>query len=169
MFSLLVLIGCTTPKYSSLTNPNVDFEKYTTFYCINCLDAIDTKIPRYDNVPNREALRAAIQNEMEKRGHLQQEESPDLLVLLEIHVEDYVDTTANTIPSYRHWKGREVVAYNYRTGTVKISLVDRVESTLIWQGSANGILDKEPQKSVQRIDKAVEKIFNGYPIQISNN
>jgi len=170
LFSLLLLLmGCTVSKYSSLVNPNIDLNQYRTFFCLNCIETADSKIPLYDNIDNRKALRAAIQNEMEKIGYVQQEENPDLIVLLEFYVQDFVDTTGRNTTSYRYWQGREVIAYNYKMGTVKVSLVDRVESTLVWQGSANGILDKEPKRSNQRIDKAIKMIFKEYPIQAVNN
>jgi hypothetical protein len=51
-------------------------------------------------------------------------------------------------------------------GTLVISLADQARGRIVWQGSVTQKLDIEHKKeSIERVDKAIEKLFKEYPPQ----
>jgi len=158
-----LLCGCSGAKYSTVTNPNVDFTHYMSFYCADSLEDISTKMPRYDNRENRILIKEAIIKEMENRNYIYQENGSDLLVEFIILIEIKIDTVGQRTTDYRYWRGFETVAYNYKVGTLLINLIDKEEGILVWQGSAESVLEKEPKNEEKRLTKFVRKIFEKYP------
>ena len=162
-FSLLLLCGCLSPRYSSLINPTADFSVYKTFYCSDCLETMDRTRPRYDNEHNRRLIRDAIQKELEDRGYIFQEYDTDMLVEFDFIIQDHIDTVAQRTTSYRYWRGFETDTYNYKVGTLIINIIDNYQDVVVWQGTAESFLDLEPEKVEENIPKVVKKILQNYP------
>ena len=66
--SLFTLAGCSNPKYTASVSLLADFARYETFYCAECLEGIDHRMPRYDNEEIRRLIRDALISEMESRN-----------------------------------------------------------------------------------------------------
>jgi hypothetical protein len=124
---------------------------------------MDPKRPRYDNEENRRIIRDAIQKEMEDRGYIFLEEEPDILIEFDFIIEDHIDTVAQRTTSYRYWRGFEMDAYNYKVGTLIINMIDNDKGQVVWQGSAESILDLEPTIVKKKVSKVVKGIFSNYP------
>lgn len=163
---IFVLSGCLSPKYSALINPGVDFSKFRTFYCSDCLETMDTKRPRYDNEENRRIIRDAIQQELEDRRYIFLEENPDLLIEFDFIIEDHIDTVVQRTTNYRYWRGFETDTYNYKVGTLIINMIDTEKSQVVWQGRAESFLDLEPSSVKKNVVKVVKRIFRNYPYKM---
>jgi len=50
-----------------------------------------------------------------------------------------------------------------RKGTLAVEVIDRERHRLIWTGSAKVTLDEKRSKALDQLDKALIKVFNGYP------
>ena len=124
---------------------------------------MDHTRPRYDNEENRRLIRDAIQYELESRGYIFLEEDPDIVLEFDLIIEAHVDTVTQRTTSYRYWRGFEVHAYNYKVGTLVINMIDYDQGQVVWQGSAERLLDIEPDRAEEEINKVVNRIFRKYP------
>ncbi len=161
----IILSGCVNAKFSSLQNPQFDFSKISTFYFAQCTDEVISNMPRYDNKKNRELMRTAINKEFINRGYIFQEDFPDVLVEFVILIENKIDTVAQRTTNYRYWSGFETDVYNYKKGTIFVNMVNTENNILIWQGSAESVIDKEPKSVEKNIVKFIERIFRDFPIK----
>jgi len=53
--------------------------------------------------------------------------------------------------------------YYNKVGTLVVELADTKSKQLIWRGSVSDTLSDKPNKNVGTLDKAVTKLFKGYP------
>jgi hypothetical protein len=51
-----------------------------------------------------------------------------------------------------------------RKGTLAFEIIDRQRHQLIWTGSTRVKLDEKQSKALDQLDKALIKVFNGYPL-----
>jgi hypothetical protein len=163
IFLVLIISGCAGTKYSSNKDPNAVFSKIQTFYCAECLEEVISIQPRYDNEKNRTIIREAITSEMEKRGYTYSEENPDVLIEYLISVENKVDTVVQRTTNYRYWRGFETDAYNYKKGTIFVNMINPEDGLIMWQGSAESVLDRNPKNVEKKINLFIEKIFEQFP------
>ncbi|MCH7512806.1 MAG: DUF4136 domain-containing protein [Bacteroidetes bacterium] len=161
--SLFTLAGCSNPKYTASVSPLADFARYETFYCADCLEGIDHRMPRYDNEEIRRLIRDALISEMESRNYEMQETYPDLLVELVIVIKNKIDTVAQRTTDYRYWQGFQTDFYNYKVGSIFINIIERKKGEIVWQGRADSVLEQYPKNLKNRIEQIVEKIFKKYP------
>jgi hypothetical protein len=162
---LLFLSGCVNANFTTLRNQQYDFSTVTTFYCAECADEIVSSMPRYDNKKNRELIRSAINSELVKKGYVFEEDTPDVLVEFVILIENKIDTVSQRTTNYRHWQGFETDVYNYKKGTIFVNVVNTENNTLIWQGRAESVLDKDPKNVEKNISKFVQRILRDFPIK----
>lgn len=163
---VIVLNGCLSTRYSSRVNPTADFSKYKTFYCLECLETMDLMRPRYDNQENRELIRNAIQHELENRGYIYQEDSPDLLLEFDFIIQEHIDTVVQRTTNYRYWRGFEADTYNYKVGTLIINMIDNKQGIVVWQGSSESFLDLYPEDVKKKVPVVVKRIFKNYPYKV---
>lgn len=52
---------------------------------------------------------------------------------------------------------------NYRVGTLVVDLYNAQNKSLIWRGTSNDTLSDKPEKNEQKLDKAVDKLFDHFP------
>lgn len=161
--SILLLTGCAGARYHHLQDPNFDFTTITTFSCSECASEVITRMPQYDNVKNRTLIRESIIEEMQNLGYTYTDEQGDVFVEYVISVESKVDTVAKRSTDYRYWTGLETYPYNYRKGTIFVNVVDASNNTLVWQGTAHSVLDKNPRNVEKNISNFVKRIFLDFP------
>ena len=53
----------------------------------------------------------------------------------------------------------------YQEGTATIELVDAQRNELVWQGTTTSVLPKVRTKATKQIEKAVETVFEQFPVQ----
>jgi len=104
------LYGCTTSTISSDYVKGTDFNQYKSFAFLPTPARDSLEFHKYNNEILMENLKQTVQSELERRGYVQNNENPDLLVLLRTMFEDKVDTvrTPATVVPYS-WYG----SYNY--------------------------------------------------------
>jgi hypothetical protein len=52
---------------------------------------------------------------------------------------------------------------NYTVGTLVVDMFDTSTKKLIWRGSASDVLADKPEKNINKLNKAVEKMFEHFP------
>ena len=175
--SLLFLFIATSVACSPVRVVSTDAKKtvdYTAYQTFNFLDVSlkneTSPVPEIDH-RGIQLLKAAISKEMQSLGY-HQSENPDLWVNIGIMVEEKVQTRQTDIreaPVYigqrrYHWESEEVVVDKYEQGTVSIDIIDTRKMERIWEGVAAGTLSSDGAKLENRINKAMQMLFDKYPM-----
>ena len=176
--ALLLLVslvaGCATgPRITTDADPSADFARYRSFAFYEPL-AVETK--GYAT-PSSQRMKAATRRQLESRGYVYDESSPDLLVNINAYINErqdiintpqlqqrvYYNYRYNSYVSTAYWVNRSDV-YNYSEGTLNIDLVDAAAKQLVWEGIAVGrMANTRPSQRDARIDSTIDEIFAQYP------
>jgi len=172
--SVLLLAACATgPRITSDVDPSANFSQYRTFAFYSPLAIEGQGYATLTSGRTKDAAR----RQLESRGYVYDEKSPDLWVNLNAYMQEKTDVV--TIPevdydyyySYRarryvsvpYWRDRTDV-YKYTEGTLNVDLVDAKQNRLVWTGVAVGRVGRaKPEERGARIDAAVADIFLRYP------
>ena len=122
-------------------------------------------------------IKDAARRQMEARGYVYDEKSPDLWVNLNAYMQEKTDVYSTPevdydyYYSYRarryvavpYWRDRTDV-YKYTEGTLNVDLVDAKQNRLVWTGVAVGRVGRtKPEERGAKIDAAIADIFMRYP------
>ncbi|QCR22881.1 DUF4136 domain-containing protein [Pontibacter sp. SGAir0037] len=122
--------------------------------------------------PQLEYLKQEISRQLAARGLAENATEPDLRINIGVVVAEEVQTRETNLisdpPTYigqrRYtWRSREVEVGRYREGTLSLHLVDREREALVWQGTAEAVVPKDPEDIQARISKGVEKLMSRIP------
>lgn len=120
------------------------------------------------NEQNVEYMKTAITKELESRG-LQKAPNPDLAINIGLVVEEEVQTRETDIRDMRymgqrnyHWEVEEVPVGVYKMGTVSVEMVDTRENKVIWREQEKNVINKNPSKVRNKIDKGVARMFKKF-------
>lgn len=171
---MVMLTACSSVRvFDTDTDPNVNGNVYKTFN-FHELQASGDTISR-DFASRTEILKAAIRNEMTKRGYQYSATRPDLLVNIGVMVKEEVQTRQTNWqtdgrPMYMGqrnytWKSEEIEVGRYREGTLTLHVVEAAGNRMIWKGSATGVIPKRKEKGPEAVAEAVGKLFEAYPFQ----
>ena len=181
--ALLLLAGCvSSPVIRSDFDPGADFSRYRTW---GYYEPLAMEKEGYATITSQR-IRSAVRREMEQRGYVYDQVSPDLRVNMQTSIEDRVNVHPGFYDpfygggfgyyGYRPWGwygggymyGQPYV-YTYREGTVVIDVVDAAQDRLVWTGSASASLrgNKTPQERAADTDYAVQQIFTQYPYGVA--
>jgi hypothetical protein len=174
MAAVALLAACATgPRISSDVDPTADFSRYRSFAFYSPL-AIESQ--GYTTLVSGR-MKAAARAQMESRGYVFSEKSPDLWVNLNAFMQEKTDVVSTPevdydyYYSYRsrryvavpYWRDRTDV-YRYTEGTLNVDLVDARENRLVWEGIAVGRVGRsKPEERGARIDSAIADIFARFP------
>lgn len=171
---IIFLYSCSTIHVTADYDKDVDFTTYKTFSLLNWR----TDNSRLVNDFDKERLEKAVVNEMTARGYEYQQTGGSLAVSIFVILEDKTDYTSYTdyYGGYGYYYGRPwgygpgrttVSQYNYTQGTLIFNVFDAKQKKLIWQGTAVGEVDDNPQNREKGIPEAVGEVFMRYPVQKS--
>lgn len=172
------LSSCDSLKVTHDYDKTVDFTKYKTFEFYGWTENSNQYIPPNDQV----LIEDAFANEFYKRGLSIDMDGADLIISLFIVTERKTEQTAHTTgygggygyggyhgygPGYG-WGGGYSSTYvtttNYAVGTLIVSVFDKKEERLIWEGTANKEIEKDPNRRIKTIPYVVSKIMATYPV-----
>ena len=169
----LGLAACSTNERLTQVDQKtgINFERYKTY---NFMD----EVARNDSAFQRSGtgifdLKRAVTQELERRGY-RKAAQPDLWVNIGIVTQERTQTReanfqTDGAPQYigqrnYHWDARDVPVGQYQEGTATIELVDAARKEQVWQGTTTSVLSKSPTRSAKQIDKAVETVFEQFPV-----
>jgi hypothetical protein len=172
LFFAVPFLGMSQLLVSYNKASKIDFKKYKTYqvYGLNV-----TTIPEFE--PRKEGLNfliTEINSQMDARGYKKVNANPDLILNIGVVVSAEQKTRQTDIrdaPRYMgernyHWESEEIVVQNYNEGTVILDVVESEDNKLIWQAVSKGMISASIDKNNIRITKAVNKMFNKYPVKI---
>ena len=170
---LLVLQACaSTPNATANYDHSADFSAYKTF---GFFEKLGTDAAGYQSLVTQ-TLKSSARREMESRGYVYSETSPDLLINFNARLADKTDIDQVPIAApmymgyrrglYGGWTGYQTTVDQYTEGTLNIDIVDAKKSQLVWEGTAVGRVTRKTQENREAaIAAAVAEIFSKYPFR----
>lgn len=172
--AVLLLAACATgPRVTSDVDPSANFGQYRSFAFYSPLAIEGQGYATLTSGRTKDAAR----RQMESRGYVYDETSPDLWVNLNAYMQEKTDVVntpevdydyyysyrARRYVSVPYWRDRTDV-YTYTEGTLNVDLVDAKQNRLVWTGVAVGRVGRtKPEERGAKIDAAVAEIFLRYP------
>jgi len=170
----LGLAACTSEQATTRVDsrPGVSLARYKTYNFMD--EAARNDSAFMGSGSNIFDLKRAVTREMEARG-LQKADQPDLWVNIGMVTEQRTQTReanfqTDGAPYYigqrnYRWQAGDIPVGQYQEGTATIELVDAQRKELVWQGTTTSVLPKVRTKATKQIEKAVETVFEQFPVQ----
>lgn len=156
--------GCASrPDIRLDRNPSLATNHYQTF---SFYDPLSTDKSLYTTIISGR-LKNAARRELESRNYVYDEANPDLKVNFSLNVVDRqeVRSTLRGGPVAFRFGVNDIETVDYRQGTLALDLVDARKRELVWQGIAEGRINR---KSVENpgpaVDEVVSDLFDGFPL-----
>jgi hypothetical protein len=162
--------GCATMNITSDYDPKASFSSLKTYAWLPDPEGQSTDLKRVNPLMD-EYVRNEIEKVLAAKGYTKGA-SPDFQVGYHVSVVgrqsvQYMNTYYGYAPG---WYSPGMTAtvpqvYEYNEGTLVIDIVDPAARKLIWRGSAQAELNRNPstEEKKRKVDTAVEKIFQQFP------
>jgi len=168
ILSLIAFYACTPVGVKTINTNDLDLAVYQTY------NYLKFSYAHYDSIPYNEQNYAYLIEQMDK--HMKAKgmslaDDPNLVMNIGVVIrqeQQTRETDVRTDMNYAgqrnyHWESEEQVVGVYDVGDVTIDFVDTKKDILVWQASIDGMMSKNEKKMKERIDYAVEKIFESFP------
>jgi len=158
--ALAVLLTATVAyaqKVSVDSDPAAPFASYKTYAWVPGTPAPDPL--------NEDRLHAAVNAQLESRGLAMNTTAPDLIVTTNVTTQERQEL----IPEGFGW-GPWLGAYGpaavetYVEGTLVVDFYDAKTKKMIWRGVATATASDKPTKNAKKMNKALDKMFERFPI-----
>jgi hypothetical protein len=156
-------------KVTAIKALDQDFSSYRTFYWAGQVDEqLDLNSFFLNDLVLKADIRDAVHGELEALGYKLNATNPDLIINFRVFDRP---TTLHGLDGYErnywgtneYFAGADSTSFDVEAGTIIISIVDRREQNLVWQGFATGLLKEgEFNKNDGNIREAVKLIFDEY-------
>ena len=181
-----MLYSCDTIKVVSDKDPSADFANYKTLEYYGWADNSQKILTSFDE----KRIEEAFGTEFKNRGlQLVEKGAGDIVVSLYVVTEAKTKTVANTTTDYVGGMGgygyggyygygpgygwgagyanstTSYSQYDYKVGTLMVSVFDAKEKKLIWESAGSKTVDDNPKSVESKINAAVAKIMLEYPIK----
>jgi Domain of unknown function (DUF4136) len=153
------------------TAVNVNLHGYKSFGFYS-VKAVGDTIPFLFN-ERLGILKSAIVAELSKKGFVQTNTNPDLMINIGIQVSEEVQIRQTQFgqdgPFYMgqtnyKWKSEIIEAGHYRNGSVTIHAVDARQVRLVWQATAEGIIPVKESQLIADVKTGMFKLFERFPL-----
>ncbi|HEX6171059.1 MAG TPA: DUF4136 domain-containing protein [Chitinophagaceae bacterium] len=154
---------------------NKDFGKFKTFAFASMIDSnLEAGLYFLNDLVFKSQLREAVQEELMGLGYRMDKKNPDLVVNFRVFEEP---TTLKGFEGYgsSYWgnqKYRHIsdqTTYDVKAGTLLVSLLDKKDAQVVWQGFASGLIDNDKFiKDKATIRQAVSLIMDDYGVRVNN-
>lgn len=162
----VLLSACASagPKVRTDRDPGADLSAYKTF---GFFDQLTGDRARYSSIMSNR-LRAETIDQLTRLGYTYDVRNPQLRVSFYMQVQNKVDVRSTPVAGFRGrvWYPHDVETVGYKTGTLRIDLVDASRRQSVWQGIAEGRLSEDAMANPgQTVDEAVRSIFRQFALQ----
>lgn len=170
----LTLAACESrPTIRADGDPTANLSNYQTF---GYFDRVSTDKNQYTTLVTTR-LKDSTKRELEQRGFKYVESNPQLLVNFNVNIQNKTDVRSTPSAGYGYygyragmygaWAGypQDIQTVHYQDGTLSVDLVDAAKQQLVWQGVAEGRIQKEAVENPgPAIDRVITEIFTKFPI-----
>jgi uncharacterized protein DUF4136 len=170
----LTLVACAGIETSTNYDPNAvaTLSQYRTYSWLPEKQGLNTRV--YNDVVEAR-VKQAVDQYLQSRGYQLVDQNPDFKVGWHGAIDQKLDV--NTMDSYYGygwgpWYGPYYTAAvphtyvrEYEEGTLILDVVDAASNKLVWRGTAQAELSSKSsvEKRQERLNEAVEKIFEDFP------
>ena len=162
--SIVALIGLMTTaaifaqKVKVDSNPSAPFATYKTYAWVT-----GTTAP---NPLNDQRLHASVDQRLAARGLAQNAASPDLVVTTHVTTQEHQELVPTGFAYGPWWGGYGAGAYvDISTeGTLILDFYDARTKQMVWRGVATATASEKPTKNMEKMNKALDKMFEKFPI-----
>lgn len=175
---LIFCFGCATIDVTYDYDPEVDFSRLKTY------DWLPVPEKAQLNELTVKHVKLAVNGELGTKGLRMTSDNPDMLVAIHGGKEKRVDVQewgyAYDDRGFRSWGAwrprgafldpagpdyfeyrRGTDTYEYEIGTLIIDFVDAAKKSLIWRGTASGVVD--PGKTSEQVNESVRRLLENFP------
>jgi hypothetical protein len=160
---IVALIGLMTPavivaqRVKVDSNPSAPFATYKTYAWVT-----GTIAP---NPLNDQRLHASLDQRLAARGLTQTTASPDLVVTTHVTTQEHQELVPTGF-AYGPWWGGVGGAYVETSveGTLIVDFYDARTKQMVWRGVATATASEKPTKNIEKMNKALDKMFEKFPI-----
>jgi hypothetical protein len=140
------------------SDPAAPFATYKTYAWVD-----GTPAP---NPLNEDRLRAGVDARLALKGFRMNTTSPDVFVTTHVTTKERQELIANGFGYGPWWGGGLGTATieTYVEGTLIVDLYDAQTKKMVWRGVATATASDKPSKNASKINKALDKMFEKYPI-----
>ena len=160
---LISACAASGPKVRTDRDPAADPASYKTF---GFYDQLLGDRARYSTVMSNR-LRAATKAELTRLGYTYDPRAPQLRVNFFLQVANRQDVRSNPATGVRPVAlggFRDIETVTYKTGTLRIDLVDVARNSSVWQAVAEGRIPEEAQSNPgPAVDEVVHTLFRKFP------
>ena len=161
---IVALIGLLTSavivaqKVKVDSNPSAPFATYKTYAW-----AAGTTAP---NPLNDQRLHASVDQRLAARGLTQNAASPDLVVTTHVTTQERQELVPTGFAYGPWWGGVGGGAYIETSveGTLILDFYDAKTKQMVWRGVATATASEKPTKNIEKMNKALDKMFEKFPI-----
>jgi hypothetical protein len=164
--TLGLAVGCASMKVNTDYAREADFSKYTTF----AYKDTENNVADTNQLGHRRIVEG-IRREMLATGLQETGDNADLFVTY--HGEDQENLSIDT-SHYGYGYGRgwywgggmgtsSTQVRTYTTGTLIVDIWDAKAKELVWRGVASDTISDNPEKNIQKVNKALATMFKRYP------
>jgi len=167
--AIVFVVGCAAKVQHSFDR-TASFENRKTFAWMEQAK-VDLGIADMNDALIEEKIKEAVEKQLLARGLAKAATGmPDLLLNLKVAVQDgYLEGTMDD--AYEKKFNSNVNRWDYQirrypidVGSVIIDMIDPASQQVIWRGIAEAkVLSTGERKRVRRMNKAINKIFRGFP------
>jgi hypothetical protein len=113
-------------------------------------------------------VRAAVDEELARRGYRAAESAPDFLVATHVSTQEKVQVTDwgyTCSPRYGWYGGSHLDVWQYQEGTLLLDVVDPKSRQLVWRGSASRVVESSwtPEEREKVTREAVAALLERFP------
>lgn len=180
LFIVLLTIlasSCAGVKVASVQNPNIDLDVYNTFCWIQGCE-LNYQGPDYGySLERMQLLQNIIKEELESKGLVNDENTPELLVGFHVILEEkesvytkhpeILDPYVRPIhywDEYEDFYNQEI--YRFLKGSLIIDLIDSETGAVIWQSTAQRYMELDERMDKARMIKGIRKALKEYPSKL---
>jgi len=174
LFIIPAVFSCSTIKFTSDYDKEVDFSKYKSLSYYGWAKDSDKVLNEFD----KQRIEGAFAVEFMNRGIELKQTGGDIVVSLFIVIDQKTGTTAYTThvggggwgygPGWGWGMGYSQTSYNeydYKVGTLVCDVFDAESKKLVWQGVVSGEIDENPNNRERNIPRVVREMMKRYPVK----
>ncbi len=113
----------------------------------------------------------AIDQQLQAKGLTKVDSNPDMWVVYSNSIHDQKEVVGNNYGfgpawGWGYWGAPTQTTYNTyvtKIGTLVVELADAKNKQILWRGNATDTISDNSNKNISNLDKAVAKLFKGYP------
>jgi Domain of unknown function (DUF4136) len=167
----LVVLGLLASSAAVAQKTNIDWDRQANFSQYHTY--MWQKSPHPAKGFWDERIMSAVDQQLQAKGLTKVDSNPDLWVVYSNSIHDQkevVGTGYNYGPGWGWggwgYMGPTTTTYNTyvtKLGTLVVEISDVKQKDLLWRGSATDTISDNSNKNIKTLDKAVAKLFKGYP------